>query len=70
MGYWVRSGEFVFIAILGGSGHAIGAYLGAFIFEFVRFYAAALLTGAWQLVLGERIDIHNIHGPRWGWSAC
>lgn len=53
MGYWVRSGEFVFIAILGGSGHAIGAYLGAFIFEFVRFYAAALLTGAWQLVLGS-----------------
>jgi ABC-type branched-subunit amino acid transport system permease subunit len=52
MGYWVRSGEFVFIAILGGSGHAIGAYLGAFIFEFVRFYAAALLTGAWQLTLG------------------
>jgi ABC-type branched-subunit amino acid transport system permease subunit len=53
MGYWVRSGEFVFIAILGGSGHAIGAYLGAFIFEFVRFYAAALLTGAWQLTLGS-----------------
>ena len=51
-GYWVRSGEFVFIAILGGSGHAIGAYLGAFIFEFVRFYAAALLTGAWQITLG------------------
>jgi ABC-type branched-subunit amino acid transport system permease subunit len=52
MGYWVRSGEFVFIAILGGSGHAIGAYLGAFIFEFVRFYAAALLTSVWQLTLG------------------
>ncbi len=51
-GYWIRSGEFVFIAILGGSGHAIGAYLGAFIFEFVRFYAAALLTGAWQITLG------------------
>ena len=52
MGYWVRSGELVFIAILGGTGHAIGAFLGAFIFEFVKLYAAALLTGAWQLTLG------------------
>lgn len=52
MGYWVRSGEIVFIAILGGSGHALGAFIGAFVFEFVKLYAAALLTGAWQLVLG------------------
>jgi len=52
MGYWVRSGEIVFIAILGGSGHAVGAFIGAFVFEFVKLYAASLLTGAWQLVLG------------------
>lgn len=52
MGYWVRSGEIVFIAILGGSGHALGAFIGAFVFEFVKLYAAALLTGAWQLALG------------------
>jgi ABC-type branched-subunit amino acid transport system permease subunit len=52
MGYWVRSGEIVFIAILGGSGHAVGAFIGAFVFEFVKLYAAALLTGAWQMVLG------------------
>lgn len=52
MGYWVRSGEIVFIAILGGSGHALGAFIGAFVFEFVKLYAAALLTGAWQMALG------------------
>lgn len=52
MGYWVRSGEIVFIAILGGSGHTLGAFIGAFVFEFVKLYAAALLTGAWQMVLG------------------
>ncbi len=52
MGYWVRSAEIVFIAILGGAGHAVGAFIGAFVFEFVKLYAAALLTGAWQLVLG------------------
>ncbi len=52
MGYWVRSGELVFIAILGGSGHVLGAFMGAFVFEFMKLYAAALLTGAWQLVMG------------------
>lgn len=52
MGYWIRSGELVFIAILGGSGHALGAFVGAFVFEFMKLYAAALLTGAWQLVMG------------------
>ncbi|MDT7838232.1 branched-chain amino acid ABC transporter permease [Aquabacterium sp. OR-4] len=52
MGYWVRSGEVVFIAILGGSAHALGAFIGAFVFEFVKLYAASLLTGAWQLALG------------------
>lgn len=52
MGYWVRSGEIVFIAILGGSAHAVGAFIGAFVFEFVKLYAASLLTGAWQLALG------------------
>ncbi|MEK8050869.1 branched-chain amino acid ABC transporter permease [Ideonella sp. DXS22W] len=52
MGYWVRSGEVVFIAILGGSAHPLGAFIGAFVFEFVKLYAASLLTGAWQMALG------------------
>lgn len=52
MGYWVRSGEFVFIAILGGIAHPVGAFLGATLFEFVKLFAAAYLTGAWQMVLG------------------
>ncbi|RJF98232.1 branched-chain amino acid ABC transporter permease [Noviherbaspirillum saxi] len=52
MGYWIRSGEFIFIAILGGIAHPVGAFLGAAIFEFVKLFAAAYLTGAWQMVLG------------------
>lgn len=64
MGYWVRSGEFVFIAILGGSGHAVGAFIGAFVFEFLRLYAAALLTGAWQLVLGVVLIVMVFVAPR------
>jgi branched-chain amino acid transport system permease protein len=50
--YWTKSGEFVFIAILGGTGHALGAFAGAATFEFVRFYASAQLADAWQMILG------------------
>jgi len=52
MGYWVRSAEIVFIAILGGAGHALGAFLGAFVFEFAKLYLAAYIQGAWQMALG------------------
>ncbi|MBF0674488.1 branched-chain amino acid ABC transporter permease [Pseudomonas sp.] len=57
MGYWLRSGEFVFIAILGGSGHAVGAFVGALLYEFLKLYAAALVSGAWQLVLGATLIV-------------
>ncbi|MEC4722825.1 branched-chain amino acid ABC transporter permease [Noviherbaspirillum sp. CPCC 100848] len=52
MGYWVRSGEFVFIAVLGGTLHPVGAFIGAIAFEFLKLFAAAGLTGAWQMVIG------------------
>lgn len=53
LGYWVRSGEYVFIAILGGTLAPVGAFLGAVAFEFLKLFAAAALTGAWQLVIGS-----------------
>lgn len=51
-GYWIRSGEYVLIAILGGSGHAVGAFLGAGVFELIKLAAAAWFTDAWQSLLG------------------
>ena len=50
--YWTKSGEFVFIAILGGVGNAMGAFAGSAVFELVRFYASAQLANSWQLILG------------------
>jgi ABC-type branched-subunit amino acid transport system permease subunit len=50
--YWTKSGEFVFIAILGGTTSAAGAFAGAAVFETVRFFASAQLVNAWQLILG------------------
>ncbi|HVE49588.1 MAG TPA: branched-chain amino acid ABC transporter permease [Casimicrobiaceae bacterium] len=52
MGYWVRSGEYVFVAILGGTLSPVGAFLGALAYEAVKLFAASVLTGAWQLVIG------------------
>ena len=52
MGYWVRSGEYIFIAVLGGTMQPVGAFLGAIGFEFLKLFAASMLTGAWQLVIG------------------
>lgn len=53
MGYWVQSGEYVFIAVLGGAAHPVGAFLGAIVFEFLKLFAASLLAGSWKLVIGS-----------------
>lgn len=52
IGSWLRSGEFVFITILGGAGHAAGAFLGAICFETVKLASSAYFPGLWQFVLG------------------
>lgn len=50
--YWVRSGEFVFISILGGAGNVLGAFAGSIVFEVIRNYAAAFAADYWQTILG------------------
>jgi ABC-type branched-subunit amino acid transport system permease subunit len=62
-GYWLRSGEYVFIAILGGAAHALGAFMGAFLFELIKLVAAAYLTGIWQLLLGVTLIIVILLAP-------
>src|SRR5215204_2418843 len=52
LGYWVRSGEFVFIAILGGAAHALGAFIGAAVFQVIQLFGAAFFAGVWKLLLG------------------
>lgn len=50
--FWTRSGELVFIAILGGAGSVGGAFVGALVYELVRNYAAAFAADVWQMILG------------------
>ena len=63
IGAWFRSGEYVFIAVLGGSGHAMGAFLGAVVFEVVKLFAAAYMTGIWQMLLGFTLIFVIILAP-------
>src|SRR3954471_7512999 len=62
-GFWTKSGEFVFIAILCGGAHAFGAFAGAAMFECVRFYAAAHLADSWQLILGVVLIAIILYAP-------
>lgn len=50
--FWIQSGEFVFIALLGGFGSVPGPLIGAIAFEFIRTYANKFAPYAWQMTLG------------------
>ena len=63
LGYWLRSGEFVFIAILGGSSHVLGAFLGTLVFEAVKLIAGAYFSGVWQMMLGVVLIIVILVAP-------
>ena len=50
--FWLQSGEFVFVALLGGFKSVAGALMGAVVFEFIQTYTSKFFPYAWQLVLG------------------
>jgi branched-chain amino acid transport system permease protein len=50
--YWTTSGEFVFIAILGGTGNVLAPFLSAVIFEALRTVASQYAPNVWQMSLG------------------
>lgn len=61
--FWIRSGEFVFIAILGGASHVLGAFAGAVVYEGIRILASALFADGWQLVLGVMLCAVVLFAP-------
>lgn len=64
IGSWMRSGEYVFIMVLGGVGHALGAFLGAAVFEVVKLAASAYMAGIWQLLLGVTLLVVIVVAPQ------
>ncbi len=66
--YWTKSGEFVFVAILSGSGNVLAPFVGSLFFEFVRSYALFYSPNTWQMVLGFTLLIGIIFLPEGLWS--
>lgn len=52
LAYWTTSGEFVFVAILSGTGHVAAPLLGMTIFEAIRSFALQYSPYTWQMVVG------------------
>ena len=52
MAVWTTSGEFVFIAILGGTGHVFAPFIGAIVFSVIRTFAIQEAPHFWQMTLG------------------
>lgn len=50
--FWIQSGEFVFVALLGGFGGVPGPMMGAVAFEFLQTYASKYFPLAWQMMMG------------------
>ena len=66
--YWTTSGEFVFIAVLGGTGNVIAPFLGAAIFEVVRTVGNQYAPNVWQMTLGIVMLLLILFLPAGLWS--
>lgn len=63
MAFWTSSGEFVFIAILGGTRNAYAPFLGALILELIRSLAYQYAPNTWQIVMGVSMLILIVFLP-------
>jgi branched-chain amino acid transport system permease protein len=52
MAFWTTSGEFIFIAILGGIGSVLAPFLGALVFGIIHTVAFANSPNTWQMMIG------------------
>jgi len=68
MAFWTTSGEFVFIALLGGTANVAAPLIGAFIFEMIRTYAFDLAPNSWQMILGSVLLLIILFLPKGLWS--
>jgi ABC-type branched-subunit amino acid transport system permease subunit len=68
MAFWTTSGEFVFIAILGGTGHVAAPFVGAIVFSVIRTFAIQEAPNTWQMTLGVVLLALILFLPRGLWS--
>jgi branched-chain amino acid transport system permease protein len=68
MAIWTTSGEFVFIALLGGSAHVAAPFLAAIVFSAVRTFAIQEAPHLWQMTLGAVLLFLIVFLPKGLWS--
>ena len=68
MAYWTTSGEFIFVAILAGTGSVIAPFLGALIFGAIHTVAYDLSPNTWQMSLGAALLVLIVFLPDGVWS--
>jgi ABC-type branched-subunit amino acid transport system permease subunit len=68
MAYWTTSGEFVFIALMGGTGHVAAPLISSVLFESLRTYAFAVSPYTWQMILGVVLLAIILFLPSGLWS--
>lgn len=68
LAYWTTSGEFVFVAVLGGPASIPGPLAGAIAFEFLRSYAYKYAAFTWQMTLGATMLLIILFMPGGLWS--
>lgn len=68
MAFWTTSGEFVFIAILGGTGHVVAPFIGAIVFSVIRTFAIQEAPHTWQMALGVVLLALILFLPKGLWS--
>jgi ABC-type branched-subunit amino acid transport system permease subunit len=66
--FWSQSGEFVFVAILGGTASVLAPVIGSVLFEFVRNYAFEISPYTWQMTLGIVLLLIIFFLPGGVWS--
>lgn len=68
LAYWTTSGEFVFVALLGGVSHVAAPVIASVLFQILRTYALDLAPYVWQMLLGIVLLMIILFLPEGLWS--
>jgi branched-chain amino acid transport system permease protein len=68
LAYWTTSGEFVFVAILSGTGNVAAPFAGSLLFEWIKSVAYQHTPYTWQMVLGIAMLLVIMFLPEGLWS--